>query len=232
MTVLQLYLTIAPLGDAMTPACFFELRAKTKVMKGNILGIDGDAPQAEYEGYFDEAGQLEKPRKINEWQLIWFRDELEEQCPYYVRTCESKYTIFGQSRPARTAMTHPEILNISGCRRFCKVDLANTYTILRSIMDEANSLGADYSSCQWDQVDDEQGKTEMSAHLYESSGGEDELPQYMLGNLYYCNDEGCRIDTLLDRAARERVGAVNEYLSKRDEEFERRKAELLNRYNV
>lgn len=130
-------------------------------------------------------------------------------------------------------MTHPEILDAGGCRRFFRIDLANTYAVLLPITDElgSDSLGPDFSSCRWAPLYGSQGKTEVSADPSISLSVLEGLPQFMLGNLYYCEDEADQIDTLLDRAARERVAAVREFLMRRDEEFKRRKAELRNRYD-
>lgn len=75
-TIFQVFLTIAPDGETATPACFFEARAKTKIVNENIMrGTGGDTRQAEYENCFDN-GCLIGPRKIDEWQLIRFKGEL------------------------------------------------------------------------------------------------------------------------------------------------------------
>lgn len=159
---------------------------------------------------------------------------MEKKYPYYVRTRQTATTRTGRTTyAAQTTMTHPEILDAGGCRRFFRIDLANTYAVLLPITDElgSDSLGPDFSSCRWAPLYGSQGKTEVSADPSISLSVLEGLPQFMLGNLYYCEDEADQIDTLLDRAARERVAAVREFLMRRDEEFKRRKAELRNRYD-
>lgn len=133
-------------------------------------------------------------------------------------------------------MQHAPALDISECRRFSELDLANTFAItskLNGDLEDTTWGVADYDQCLWSREGDFFGnrKTEVPAWFQDGGDHSSELAQFMLGNLYYSEDQECRLDILLDMAARRRVEAAKNFLSARAEEFQRRKFELLKRYD-